>query len=36
MNDGATLVDVQYECIFLLLFTACALALAASLFSWNE
>ncbi len=36
MNNGVTLADVQYECIFLLVFTAVALALAASLFSWNE
>jgi ABC-2 type transport system permease protein len=36
MNEGALIADVQSECIFLLAFTALALALAAFLFSWNE
>jgi len=36
MNEGAILADVQVECIFLLGFTALALVLAATMFSWNE
>ena len=36
MNEGAVLSDVQGECVFLIIFTLCALALAALLFSWNE
>ncbi|MDJ0622658.1 MAG: ABC transporter permease [Desulfocapsaceae bacterium] len=36
MNEGAALVEVQSECIFLLAFTAVALTIAARIFSWNE
>jgi len=36
MNDGATLADVSGECLFLAVFTAGCLCLAAFLFSWNE
>jgi ABC-2 type transport system permease protein len=36
MNDGATLADVQSECIILVIITLLCLTLAAKLFSWNE
>lgn len=36
MNEGATFVDVQSECLFLVVFTAAALAVGAKMFSWNE
>ena len=36
MNDGATLVDVQSECIILVITTLLCLTLASKLFSWNE
>ncbi len=36
MNEGATLVDIQPECLFLIISTAISLALAALLFSWND
>jgi ABC-type multidrug transport system permease subunit len=36
MNEGATLVDVQSECLFLALFTTVALSVGAMMFSWNE
>ncbi len=36
MNEGAVLVDVQSECLFIIIFTIISLGLAALLFSWNE
>lgn len=36
MNEGAVLADVQYECLFMIVFTIVALSLAAFMFSWNE
>lgn len=36
MNEGATLMEVQSECFFLIAFTAVALAIGAKMFSWNE
>ncbi len=36
INDGASLADVQSECLVLTLITAICLTIAARLFSWNE
>ncbi len=36
MNEGASLVEVGGECLFLAAFTAAALIIAARMFSWNE
>ncbi len=36
MNDGASLVDVQSECLVLIATTLICLTIAAKLFSWNE
>ena len=36
MSEGATFTEVQSECIFLVVFTAVALAIGAKMFSWNE
>jgi len=36
MNEGATLVDIRFECGILLAGTVVALVIAAALFSWNE
>ena len=36
MNDGATLAEISGECVILISITAVCLALAATLFSWNE
>jgi ABC-type multidrug transport system permease subunit len=36
MNDGATLIDVQNECLVLIATTLICLTIAAKLFSWNE
>lgn len=36
INEGATLMEVQFECWILILFSIVFLALAAKLFSWNE
>ncbi len=36
MNEGATFMEIQPECIFLIIFTTLALILAALLFSWND
>lgn len=36
MNEGATLIDVGGQCLFLAAFTAAALIIAAGMFSWND
>ncbi len=36
MNEGAVLADVQFECLFMIIFAAAALWLGAFMFSWNE
>ena len=36
MNDGATLADVQGECLILIAITLICLTIAARIFSWNE
>jgi ABC-2 type transport system permease protein len=36
MNEGAVLADVQFECLFMIIFAAAALWLRAFMFSWNE
>jgi len=36
MNDGATLADVQSECLILIAITLICLTIAARIFSWNE
>ncbi|MDP3694829.1 MAG: ABC transporter permease, partial [Desulfocapsaceae bacterium] len=36
MNDGATLADVQGECLILIAITLICLTIAAKIFSWNE
>jgi ABC-type multidrug transport system permease subunit len=36
MNDGATLADVQSECLILIATTLICLTIAAKIFSWNE
>jgi len=36
MNDGATLADIQGECLILVFITLICLIIAARLFSWNE
>jgi ABC-type multidrug transport system permease subunit len=36
MSEGATFTEVQSECIFLVVFTAVALAIGAKMFSWNK
>ncbi len=36
MNEGASLVDVQRECLILVIITIISLTIAARLFSWNK
>jgi ABC-type multidrug transport system permease subunit len=36
MNDGATLADIQSECLILAATTVICLTVAAGIFSWNE
>lgn len=36
MNEGASLVDVQRECLILVIITIISLTIAARLFSWNR
>lgn len=36
MNEGATLADVQWECLILILTTLLFLLIASRIFSWNE